>query len=115
MNRSGRPVNKGIYGVAKGVNFWHDLGMKKTRRLVDEYQYPGFRPLSKINGVYGDPNAVMIRLMRRQKKRYVDVVERAIEAFMIIRSRRLETYPVGISGFIWQWRFGGWIAERVAK
>ena len=51
-----------------------------------------------IKGVFGDPNAVMIRLVRRQKKRFVDVVERAIEAFMIITSKQFETYPVGISG-----------------
>jgi hypothetical protein len=115
MNRAGRLVNKGIFGVAKGVDFWHDSVMKKTRRLVDEYQYPGFRPSSKIKGVYGDSNAVMIRLVRRQKKRHVDVAERVRATFMIIKPRGFETCPVAISGFIWPWRFGGWIAGSVAK
>ncbi|OIP96996.1 hypothetical protein AUK40_04195 [Candidatus Wirthbacteria bacterium CG2_30_54_11] len=42
--------------------------MKKIRRLLDEYRYPGFEPQATLNGVFGDPQARVITLVRRQKK-----------------------------------------------
>ena len=57
--------------------------MKNKIRLVDEYRYRGFRPLSKIQEYPGIPDARIITLRRRQKKQYVDVVARSIILFMI--------------------------------
>src|SRR3972149_5275960 len=42
--------------------------MVKKRRLLDEYQFPGVRPRSAIQGMFGDPKARIIRLNRSEKK-----------------------------------------------
>ena len=41
--------------------------MGNIRRLLDVYQFPGFRPKAKIKGVLGDPKGRVIQLERRQK------------------------------------------------
>lgn len=38
-------------------------------RLVDAYAFPGFRPLATVQGVFGDPRARLVTLVRRTKKR----------------------------------------------
>src|SRR5450756_2893556 len=42
--------------------------MGKQRRLLDEYHFPGFRPRSEIQGIFGDPCARVIRLKRVYKR-----------------------------------------------
>ena len=41
---------------------------KRKRRLWDTYAFPGFRPLPNVRGVFGDPKARVITLVRRSKK-----------------------------------------------
>jgi len=41
---------------------------KRKRRLWDAYAFPGFRPLPTVRGVFGDPKARVITLVRRSKK-----------------------------------------------
>jgi hypothetical protein len=43
--------------------------MSTTRHLRDLYRFPGFEPLATLHGVFGDPNAVVLTLRRRRKKR----------------------------------------------
>lgn len=43
------------------------IPMGKQRRLLDEYHFPGFRPRSEIQGIFGDPCAWVIRLKRIKK------------------------------------------------
>ena len=40
----------------------------KRKRLLDAFQFPGFRPLKLVRGVFGDPWARVITLVRRSKK-----------------------------------------------
>lgn len=56
--------------------------MKKNKKLLDEYRFPGFRPLATIKGKFGDNKARIIRLVRRQKKLFADVAELFIEVSM---------------------------------
>jgi hypothetical protein len=42
---------------------------KRKRRLWDAYTFPGFRPQPAVRGVFGDPKARVITLVRRSKKR----------------------------------------------
>ena len=42
--------------------------MRKYRRLWDTYRFPGFRPSSAVQGIFGDPKARVICLHRRGKK-----------------------------------------------
>ena len=44
--------------------------MKKRKRLVEEYAYPGFRPLLTVEKHPLDDGARVISLRRRQKKHY---------------------------------------------
>ena len=42
---------------------------KQVRRLLDAYRFPGFRPQATVKGVFGDPKARIVTLVRRGKKR----------------------------------------------
>ena len=48
--------------------------MKTCTTLSELYSHPGFRARSKLTGIYGDPYARVIRLVRRQKKQFAQVV-----------------------------------------
>ncbi len=47
----------------------HDARMRKLKRLLDVYRFPGFTPSAEVRGVFGDRWAVVITLRRRRKKR----------------------------------------------
>ena len=40
----------------------------KRQRLLDAYRFPGFRPIEEVRGVFGDPHARIVTLVRRSKK-----------------------------------------------
>lgn len=54
---------------------WHDCSRHTPRRLADTYRFPGFRPSSTVHGIFGDPKARVVRLLRRGKKRAVGSVD----------------------------------------
>jgi len=87
--------------------------MGKTRRLLDEYHFPGFRPRSKIQGIFGDPRARVIKLDRRQKKLYAVVAALCIAVTTTRRYDKYGIYPVGMPEFIWRWKFVGSSARGV--
>jgi hypothetical protein len=41
---------------------------RKRKRLSDAYRFDGFRPLEELDGVFGDPFARVITLVRPSKK-----------------------------------------------
>ncbi len=41
--------------------------MRKKRRLEDQYRFGEFRPDPAVRGIFGDPKARIVRLVRRQK------------------------------------------------
>jgi len=59
--------------------------MKKRKRLVEEYAYPGFRPLLTVEKHPLDDGVRVISLRRRQKKTFLAVVEKNITPSMIER------------------------------
>ena len=89
--------------------------MGKKKRLLDEYQFPGFRPLSAIQGIFGDPRARVIRLKRTQKKRFADAVARLIAAITTRKCNRHGICPAGMPGYIWKQRSEESIAGSVAR
>jgi hypothetical protein len=89
--------------------------MGKNRRLLDEYQFPGFRPKAGMQGVFGDPRARVIRLERTQKKQSAAVVARHIGAITTKRFAGYGTYPAGTHESIWRWRFGGYYAGSAER
>lgn len=76
--------------------------MRKTKRLLDEYRFPGFNPVAKIKGKFGDSNARIITLKRRQKKRDVAVAVLVIEAIMTTKHDLFVICPVVLNEFIWK-------------
>ncbi len=84
--------------------------MGKTRRLLDEYRYPGFRPKADIKGVFGDPKARVICLDRTGKKRSAAVVGPRMGAITTRGFGGFGIYPAGMLGFIWTWRSGVFLA-----
>ena len=87
--------------------------MKKTKRLLDEYRFPGFYPKAVVKGKFGDPRARVVELVRCQKKLFVAVAELFIIAFMTARSKSLGICLVATQGSIWRWRCGELIAGNV--
>ena len=77
--------------------------MRKTKRLLDEYRFPGFRPVAKIKGKFGDSKARIIALKRRQKKQRVAVAEQFAKAIMTAKHDLFVICHVVVSGFIWRW------------
>ena len=57
LNQYSMASDKGKRGFQRVEENPYDLRMGKKRRLLDEYQFPGFRPMSKIQGIFGDPKA----------------------------------------------------------
>ena len=88
--------------------------MRKNRRLLDEYRYPGFHPRAAIQGIFGDPKARVIQLIRHQKKRYADVAVRYIGVITTRQYEGYEIYRAGMYVSIWRWKYAGYNAERVA-
>jgi len=64
--------------------------MKKIKKLLDIYRFPGFRPLAVVKGKFGDNKARIVQSVRRQKKLFVAVAELSIAISMIIRSKSPE-------------------------
>jgi len=75
--------------------------MAKFKLLHDLYRFPGFVPLPRVRGVFGDPWAVEITLQRRRKKRFVVSVAKAIAATMTSGPDASAISPVGTNGSIW--------------
>jgi len=80
--------------------------MGKKRWLLDEYRFPGFRPRAKIQGVFGDPKARVIRLERRQKKRHAAVAISCIGVPTTRQSGGYGTCPAGMPEYTWRWWSG---------
>ena len=79
--------------------------MQKKRQLRDEYRFPGFYPKPDVQGIFGDPKARVVTLVRRQKKQRA-VVEQFTRASTIGRVVVFGTCLAEIHAFIWSWRSG---------
>ena len=80
--------------------------MKKYNRLVDEYRYPGFRPLSRVLHHPDNPDGRIITLQRRQKKLSAARAGQNIILFMIGNSDWYATFLVVMLRFILKLRYG---------
>jgi len=87
----------------------------KRRRLADAYTFPGFRPLQRVQGMFGDPKARLITLVRRGKKRSAARAARYTAAGTIEGRDEFEICPAPITVSTSTWRFVGSIAGSVAR
>lgn len=80
--------------------------MKKLKRLLDSYCFPGFHPLSKLKGIFGDPKARIIKFIRSQKKQFVEAVAHLIRVIMTIKLDLSEIFHLVMSGYTWKLKLG---------
>ena len=89
--------------------------MAKKKRLMDEYQFPGFRPKATIKGIFGDSRARVIHLVRRQKKQFVAVVGQFTETSTTKSYVVSEIFPVGKCEYTWNWKFAVYFAVSAGR
>jgi len=89
--------------------------MKKKKRLWDTYSFPGYKPSPTVRGVFGDPQALVIKLERRGKKQYVASVEPYTGTIMTERDAESVIFPVETSGSTLIWRSGVYGAESAIE
>ena len=77
----------------------------QTNGLYDTYHVPGFITQKNVRGIFGDSKAIVLKLVRRQKKRPVECVALCTQVSMTERNISLEICPVAIEEYIWKWRF----------
>lgn len=97
-----------LTGLQKGRK---DESMKKGIRrksLYDTYRFEGFTPVEELKGKWGEPRVRIVRLNRRTKKRYADVVGMFKGDGMTRKRDWYETSHAGIIRFIWKWISAGW-------
>jgi len=89
--------------------------MAKRQRLQDEYRFAGARPLATVRGVFGDPMARIVVLVRRRKKRLVGCVGGGTAASTIGAGGWYAICRAVVPAFTWRWKSAGWRAEGAAQ
>ena len=82
------------------------MGIARRGRLRDAYRFPGFRPVDDLRGVFGDPLARVIVLVRRSKKRRAGRADGNNPAGTIAGSGGFEILEPAVCGSIWSSRSG---------
>ena len=89
--------------------------MRKRRVLSDLYQFPGCNPKRIIRGVFGDPHARVLKLVRQGKKLLVGYVARFIEPIVLAKSGWSAISPAVAPEFTSSWKFGAFYVEGAAQ
>jgi hypothetical protein len=87
---------------------------RRPRLLLDEYRFPGFRPLPAVKGVFGEPGVRVISLVRKEKKHPADAVVGCNALGTTAKSGGFGTSPAAMVGSISTWRSGESSAGGVA-
>jgi hypothetical protein len=80
--------------------------MRKRRTLSDLYHFPGCKPKKTVHGVFGDPHARVIKLVRRGEKLLAGYAALFIERIVRGRSGWYVIFPAVAPEFISNWKFG---------
>ena len=88
---------------------------RPRRRLSDSYRFPGFRPLQPVVGIFGDPGARVLTLVRRSKKRPAGHAGARTEAATIARYGGSATSRVAACGSCWRSSGAGSLADVVVR
>ena len=89
--------------------------MRKHKQLWDVYCLPGFSPEHAVRGIFGDPRAGVIGLIRRGKKRFAVPAGTFIAPITTGRLAEFGTCPAETCGFIWRWRSAVLLVESAEK
>lgn len=77
----------------------------QKRTLSDSYRFPSFKPKQTVSGIFGDPYARVVRLIRLGKKLSVVSAGDRIGHFTIERSNESGTFPAAIPAYTWNWKY----------
>ena len=88
---------------------------RKSKRLLDAYRFPFFRPLEKVRGIFGDSKARIITLVRRSKKQSATPAVERIPFGTTRSCGGFATSPVATHASIWSSRSDGCFAGTAAK
>ena len=91
------------------------MDIARKRRLRDAYRFPGFRPFDNLRGVFGDPYARVIVLIRRSKKRGAGRADGSNPAGTIAGSGGFAILGPAVCGSTWSSRSGVSDAVSAAK
>ena len=69
------------------------------RRLADEYLFPGFRPLQRVHGLFGEPGARLVTQVRREKKRSTEPMAQCIAVATTAGAVGCRICPAPVSAF----------------
>ncbi len=89
--------------------------MRKRQTLSNLFHFPGCNPKRTVHGVFGDPNARVIKLVRQGKKLLVGYAAQFIGPFVLERSDWSTISPAVVPGFISNWKFGASYGGGVAQ
>ena len=89
--------------------------MRKTKRLLDAYRFPGFTPEPGVSGIFGDPKSLVIKLRRRGKKRFAEPVDGHIGRFTTARCDGFGICRVATVASGWMWRSDAFCAGVAGK
>lgn len=96
-----------VSGAARnGDDFLMAHVAKRPRRLWDAYHFPGMRPLHTVRGIFGEPTARVITLVRRSKKRVAVCVGEFRQAGTIGGYAGSAISPVATCVSTWRLRSG---------
>lgn len=90
----------------------HTRGLRK--QLRDEYGYPGFYPSLYVEIAKWDADARVVRLTRRSKKRYVELVARRPEAGTTARHIECGIYRALEFRSFWSLKFAAYDVSLAA-
>jgi hypothetical protein len=88
---------------------------KRKRRLVDAYAFAGFRAQARVRGIFGDPKACVIDLVRRSKKRSAAAAAEFTPVGTIGARGAFATCPAAIGACICNSRFAACSARAVGQ
>jgi len=87
----------------------------KRKRLRDAYCFDGFRPLEEVRGIFGDPVARVVTLVRRSKKQSARSAASHTSAGTIEQLAEFAIFPAATHGSIWRSRYAGFDVDAMAR
>ena len=88
---------------------------KRKRRLSDAYAFDGFRPQPTVRGIFGDPKARVVTLVRRSKKQSAAAAVERNRAGTTGARGAFATCPVATHASTWTSRCVACNADVAAK
>jgi len=77
--------------------------MRRIKSLYDGYDFPGFRPLRRAKGLFGDRFARVVVLRRRGKKLAAGRAARSVGHTTTTGGEEFATCPLVPIASIWNW------------